>query len=585
MPGRRADSDGPGAGRRGGVMPWAIALGTLALLTWTLGDYGMAWDEGFVVERVDRLREWSGRVAGDSSPGGRAWAPATSNLRRRADYLAAAGPSAASPWSRESLRFFWPFAREEPDGHPPFYALLSLAGWAVAHHFLPPPASYRFGPAALCALTTGVIYAFMARRYGGLAGWTAALGLAAMPRVFAHEHLATTDAATLCGWTLAVVAFLGAAGPSPGRRAWTVAFGVAWGCAAATKLPGWLVPAPLLAWSLLYRDRRGLLALALGAPIAGLILYALIPTWWADPIRGVEVFLRSNLSRESRSPIPTLFFGRVYPFALPWYNTLAWTAIVTPPATLALALVGAARVILGRLRDRQGALILGCWAFFLLLRGLPGAPGHDGERQFLPAFAFLACLAGSGLAATADAVARLAPPRLARPSAVALLVLALGPAARETWRYHPLELSYYNIFIGGPAGAARAGMEPTYYWDALTPRALAWINARTDPGRSVMFAYPIPTFDYLHRWGLLRPPPHPDRDHPPRWYIVQNRPGILRTYGNCALADHLIRHARPAYAETLADAPGVPLLAVFAIEDAAEAERAMALGADRRSPP
>jgi len=570
-----APAPAPAGGRRvdlDAAMPWLVAAVSLAALAWTLGDSGMAWDEGFVVERVDRLGEWFARASGLEPA--RAWTPRTSNLESRAAYLKAAGPAAGSPWGRASLRFYWPFAREEPNGHPPFYALLSLAGRAASGRLLPPPASYRLGTACLFAATIGAIHAFVAGQHGRVAGLAASLGLLTMPRAFAHAHLATTDAPTLCLWTLAVIAFLRASGPSPARRgAWTVAFGLAWGLAAATKLTGWLVPVPLLAWSLAYRDRRGFRALALGALVAASVVYALIPTWWADPIRGLGEFFRSNLSREHRSPIPTLFFGRIYPFALPWYNTLAWTAIVTPPATLALGLVGAARVIAGRFRDRRGALILGCWAFFLAIRALPNAPGHDGERQFLPAFAFFACLAGLGLATLAGAIARRAPGRPARLSAVALLILMIGPAARQVWRHHPLELSYYNALIGGLAGAERAGMEPTYYWDSLTPDALAWINAQTAPGRSVLFAFPIPTFDYLHRWGLLRPSPVPDPAHPPRWYIVQNRPGILRTYPNCAHAAYLLDHPRPAHAVTLRDAPGVPLLAIYEFTDLAEADR------------
>ncbi|HEX8202207.1 MAG TPA: 4-amino-4-deoxy-L-arabinose transferase, partial [Isosphaeraceae bacterium] len=171
-----------------------LAAGTLVLLVATLGDFGMAWDEGFTVEREERLREWFARVAGDSSPESRAWTPVFSKLEPRSDYLRRAGPAAGSPWSRESLRFYWQFAREEPNGHPPFYALLGLAGWAVGHRVLPPPESYRLGPAALFALTVGAVYAVMARHYGRAAGAMAALGLVTMPRVFAHAHLASYDA-------------------------------------------------------------------------------------------------------------------------------------------------------------------------------------------------------------------------------------------------------------------------------------------------------------------------------------------------------------------------------------------------------
>ena len=90
---------------------------------------------------------------------------------------------------------------------------------------------------------------------------------------------------------------------------------------------------------------------------------------------------------------------------------------------------------------------------------------------------------------------------------VAFLAVAVGAGTWSTWRYHPLQLSYYNALIGGLSGAYRAGMEPTYYWDAVTPDVRDWLNAHTEQGRAVTFAFPAVTFEYLHRWGLLHPGP------------------------------------------------------------------------------
>jgi Dolichyl-phosphate-mannose-protein mannosyltransferase len=559
-----------------------IAACSLTLITATLNDYGMAWDEGFTVEREERLREWFARVGGDSSPGSQAWPVSLSKLEPRWVYVRRAGAAAESPWSRESLHYYWQFAREEPNGHPPFYALLGLAGWAVSHRLLPPPGSYRFGPSALFALTVGVVYAVVARHYGRAAGLMASLGLLTMPRMFAHAHLASYDVPTLCLWFLAVAAFLKAVEPSQrpesaaprlrsGAWAWTVAFGVAMGCAAATKFTGWFLPFPLAVWVVLYRDRRAALTLVLGGVMAALVVYALNPTWWAEPVHGVRVFLESNLTREQRlKPIPTVFFGRLYLFSLPWYNTLVLTAIVVPPLTLALALAGTGWVVAGRLRDRVGTLFLICWVFFLVLRALPNAPGHDGERQFLPAFAFLACLSGIGLMAIGTGLYRFAGPWMGRIARVGVLIVAVGAGGWSTWQYHPLQLSYFNGLIGGLSGAYRAGMEPTYYWEAVTPDVRDWLNSHTAKGRTLAFAFPAVTFEYLHYWGLLHPDPMSLR-YPPQWYIVMNRPGHLR-HPSRTIGQFLLDHARPAFVKTLDSAPDVPLVAIFSGEDAYAAD-------------
>jgi hypothetical protein len=565
------------------IIALLIAAGTLGLLSATLSDYGMAWDEGFTVEREQRVQEWFARISGNNSQWNRAWAPRLSKLESRSAYLSRAGLEAISPWSRESLRFYWPFAREEPNGHPPFYALLGLAGWAVTHHFLSPIAAYRFGPAALFSITVGVVYSLMARSYDRVSAVVAALGLLTMPRVFAHAHLASYDAPTLSLWFLAVAAFLRSVEPSQGgdpRWGWTLAFGVAWGCAAATKLTGWFLPFPLVCWVVLYRDLSAARTLGLGALVAALVVYALNPTWWADPITGLKVFFESNLSRKDLKPIPTLFFGRLYRFSLPWYNTLALTMIVVPPATLGLALLGVWRVIAGRLRDRVGTMLLGCWAFFMVLRALPDAPGHDGERQFLAGFVFLACLAGLGFTVIQAWLERVATRRVAQTLAIATVASALGAGAWSTWRYHPLQLSYYNIFIGGLSGAYRAGMEPTFYWDAVTPDVRAWLNEHTEPGDSVGFAFPAVTFEYLHRWGMLQPSPLSVSGRPPRWYVVMNRPGLLRYYPK-GLGQYLLDHGRVVFVKSLGVAPDVPLVAIFSGEEALAADRLLR-GAEKK---
>lgn len=551
-----------------------LALTTLVVLTMTLGDYGMAWDEGYTVEREERLREWFGRVMGVSGVE-TAWSPRMSKLEPRAEYLRRAGVASGSPWSRESLHFYWQFAREEPNGHPPFYALLGLAGWLVSHAFLSPLDSYRFGPAALFAVTVGAVYVELARRYGRLTGILASAGLAAMPRMFAHAHLASYDVPTMCLWFFAVAGFLQATESTQSRRRaglGLVLFGVAWGCAAGTKLTGWFIPVPIMAWIVMYRERRGAIVLGAGGLIAALVLYAMIPTWWGTPIEGVRVFLQSNLTRQKLLPIPTVFLGRLYLFSLPWYNTLLLTAIVTPPLTLLFALSGVGRVIAGRFGDRFGTMMVICWGFFLVLRALPNAPGHDGERQFLAGFVFLACLAGIGFAACRAALERVVGARGAGWASVSVLGLTLAVSAVSAWRYHPLQLSYYNLFIGGLSGAARAGLEPTYYWEAVTPDVRDWLNSHTEAGESIAFAFPAVTFEYLHHWGVLRNPPHLIRNQPPRWYVVMNRPGHLR-YPAHTLSASMLDHGTPVYVKRLAVAPEVPLVAIYSGADAMEADQ------------
>ena len=107
-------------------------------------------------------------------------------------------------------------------------------------------------------------------------------------------------------------------------------------------------------------------------------------------------FFHSNLTRDQTIAIGNLYCGELYSFALPWHNTLVWTAIAVPPAVVLLGLVGAAFGLGGWFRRSPtsdfGPGLATLWATFMVLRALPQAPGHDGTRQLALAFLFLVLL-------------------------------------------------------------------------------------------------------------------------------------------------------------------------------------------------
>ena len=278
-----------------------VAAVLLAALLGTSHDYAMAFDEGFTVKREQVLTRWFAALV--SPP---------------------PGFTRADVFSREAMERFWPFSRKEPDGHPPFYALLGLAGWRLVRDWVDPLTSYRFGPMALTAATAGFVYLFLAHRRGRLVGLTAAGLLILLPRTFAHAHYAHYDMPMTCLWILTQVAFL----KSLRSVRWSIPFGILLGLAAGTKFTGWFALVPPLAWSLFNEwlpwvrrwlgkarfgqtaqprwprpplpEWRGTYVVVLGTLIAALTLYAIQPPWWSDPIWGVQRFLDSNLSRPGR---------------------------------------------------------------------------------------------------------------------------------------------------------------------------------------------------------------------------------------------------------------------------------------------
>ena len=558
----------------------AVAISTAALMLATEPSLAIVWDEGYTLGREARLRLWF-RALVDPVRFADEWHPPVQELVQQ---VGPPPPGAGQIDTRAKLLFdprvlawFWPFAREEPHGHPPFYALVGLAG----DIFTPGRADLaraRLGPILVFSFTAGVLYGFVAGRWGRWGRWAGAASAGAwvlQPHLFAFGHYATYDALLSALWVDALILFFLAVGEEPRRVprwGWVAAFGLVAGLAADTKLTGWFVPLPCLVWVVLDRGRtrRGLLALFVGGIVALVTLYALNPPWWAEPIAGPVRFLASNLGRGETIRIKTMFLGSVVSTpdgSLPWYNTVVWTALVTPVGFLGLALAGTVRALKRWRVEPFGLLVAGHWAFLLALRALPHTPGHDGVRQFLPAFGVLAVLAGLGAASAVERWGRWGRGMIAAAILEGAVSLAL------LW---PVPLSYFSPVVGGLPGAAALGMEPTYYWDSLSGEALGWLRGHTGAGQKVQFATFPTTWLYLRDRGELPRGLLPNDPGVWSWYVVQNRTGEFRP-----LERALVRRNEPAF---VVRKFGVPLLWVFPYEQVEAFRRESGASGSREQP-
>jgi hypothetical protein len=506
---------------------FAFALATLALMLATEPRLAIVWDEGFTLGRENRIRLWI-KALRDPAAFAASWTPPTLELVQQ-DSVGPPRPdqvdTRAKLFDPAVLAWFWPFAREEPHGHPPFYAIVGLIGDLVVPSWPDLPRA-RLGPILVFSLTSGCLFGFVARRWGVWPGLAGAGAWSLQPQLFGHGHYATYDALLTSLWVDAILVFFLAIEPDDQgkprlRWAWAVALGVLFGWAADTKLTGWFLPLPFLAWALMYRSSRAWRVALVAAPVALITLYLFNPGWWGNPVGGVERFLRSNLTRGKTIPIPIRFLGTTYntPLeSLPWYNTLAWTVMATPVGFLALAIGGGVRAVRRRASEPFGLLVLGHWTFLIVLRALPHTPGHDGVRLFLPAFGVLAILAGLGAASAVELSIRWGR---------VLVAAALIEGAVSLAVMMPVPLSYFSPAVGGLQGANALGMEPTYYWDGLDDEAIDFLNANTPPGRRVRFASGSTSLLYLKQTGRLKAPLAPLDPGLDAWYVLQNRPGAF----------------------------------------------------------
>ena len=142
----------------------------------------------------------------------------------------------------------------------------------------------------------------------------------------------------------------------------------------------------------------------------------------------------------------------------------------------------------------------------------------------------------------------------------ALVVAALAEGAASIALMMPVPLSYYSPIVGGLPGATALGMEPTYFWDALSDEAIDWLNDNTPPGRSVRFATFPTSWLYLKQAGRLRVNLWQlDRTKKPAWVVIQNRPGAFGEEER-----ELVARGEPAF---VVSKLGVPLVIIYPSPD------------------
>ena len=310
-----------------------------------------------------------------------------------------------------------------------------------------------------------------ARRWGVAAGLAAGWSLLAMPRVFAHAHLAALDTFLSLFWTLALLSGARALG-SDGPRWRVIGAGALWSLALLTKIHAWLLIPLMAAWAASRLPwRRAASSLCLWATTGVALFVAGWPWLWYDTWTRWRAFWGTSVERAT---ILVEYFGRVVPDRdVPWHYPWFYFAVTVP---VGLQLLGALGLLAGwrrRREDRFPVLLAGSIGLFLAIFSTR-VPVYDGERLFLHVFPAWAMLIGLGFG---RAWARWGTGRGGRLLLTAFL-LAQGYG---TLALHPFGLSYYNLLTGGLPGAERLGLELTYWNDAVDRVLLDRLAAEATP--------------------------------------------------------------------------------------------------------
>lgn len=442
------------------------------------------------------------------------------------------GPAWFTP--QGASRIFAP-PRYNPD-HPPLGRLWLGGVHAVfrpttAHPpHQPPPVVYQLFAARMASvlafLATLLLVGWAAGRwYGRLAGTAAAAACVLMPRLFGHAHLAALESSLGLIFT-ATVLYVAAAFPAPppppeganetsregvgeppgiARRPppWRAVLlgGVLFGLALLTKIQAVLLPAPLLLWALWQYRWQAVPRMLVFGCVGGGVFFLGWPWLWLDPIEHLREYFGGKAVR------PTLYcyyLGRRYAdVAVPWHYPFVMFLTTVPVGLHALAVRGlwTGRSTRGTTpaprRDPRGALVAGVVLFVLSFFALPGVTNYDGERLFLVVYPLWGVLIGRGAAAGWSSFAAADWRAWVTP---ALFVLGVGEGLWGHFRLHPCQLSFYNVLVGGLAGADRLGFERSYWRDSFTRRFLSDVVAAVPRGSTL---YVAPVLHPANRIDLL----------------------------------------------------------------------------------
>lgn len=515
-----------------------LILGVLAFawLVPGLDDVGIAWDEPYYFDSARRIQDWAGQVV--------------------------SGPDRGRQFSQDVVRevFNW---RRYWNPHPPAYKLAMAATEATFGRWTGEVVGFRLAPLAFFSLLVACVAWMAGVTWGRVAALGAGLSLLFMPRVVGHAHIGATDTLTSLAWFMACAGLV--LYVVRDRRRYLAIGAVALGVALATKFTGYFIPVAMLLWMIAYgRSRRAVSGAVLWG-LGGLVVaWALNPLMWHDPVAETLRLVQDSLARDELIPISTYFMGRVWGYEVPAHHAVVMTLITVPVAILALAAWGGAAVSRDWEARPVGGLCVTQILFFVALMAAPGSPNHDGVRLWLPMFPFVALLAGRGFGSMIRLVRGRVPDQKAALASLGLGALFFVPPYLQTVGVAPLYLAYYNEAIGGVRGAARAGMETTYWLEAVTPAFLARVD-ETLPAGARLSAWPnVEHYEWLQVNGMLRDDIVVTEQMPPDYLLLVARRASFQPYHR-----RIYENVRPELAVEL---DGVELVGLYAWQASEENE-------------
>lgn len=461
------------------VIGLALAVCTIVVIMVTMDGVGVTWDEPLYMKAARGYMSWLGELKRGLQQG---------NLRE--------------PFSDATIARWW-MQHPTLELHPPLGKFLSGLTWAALRGALGEITAHRVSNAMLFSLLVALVFWAVASAYDTASGIFAALSLVLMPRMFFHAHLANIDTTVAITWFLAMYLFW----RYTTNRSWCIGVltGIAFGLALGTKLNAIvMLPVWVIWWLAFDRNWRTVAQLVIMGIVGVVVFVAIWPWLYHDTVNRLLYYFFMASRFKDR---PQFYLGQTPPH-VPWHYPFIITLAVVPLVITVMYSLGFVRV-LRRRSDHTGRLLVLNALVPLLIAATPFQAVYSGERHFIPAYPYLACLAGIGFGSVLDLLSaswqrfyKSMSLRTIRSITGLLLALLLVPPLLSIIDIHPYELSYYSELVGGLPGATRLGLETTF-WCETYRDALAYLNQNAEPGASVWVENPF-VLRLYQRYSLLR---------------------------------------------------------------------------------
>lgn len=421
----------------------SVSLFICAIVFFTIKDYGVTWDEPAYIQAGKKYVEWI-----------------------------------MNP-SLKTIDEYWAKNRE----HPPLAKILGGFTGYIFHDRLgwfDSTLSYRISILLFIFLLNFSLFKFVSELYGDCLALIVTVTFSFMPRVFFHSHIGALDYPVTAMWFLVVYTYW----KGQKDKKWIIISSVILGFALLTKLNAFFLYVPILfQWILNYKKeiaglilkrymgnrmdyRKGMFELISMLVFPPIIFISFWPWLWQDTFnRVIEYgFFHINHLR-----VPVYYLGNTY-FKAPWEYPILLTIITIPIIFLFLFLLGIIRNNFKSHRDFT--LIILFNALFPLFIISASKTKYDGIRLFLPAFPFIAIIAGIGTNYLFGISKTL---KFQKAVIFIYTLLFLLTIYFSIIRYHPYQISYFNALVGGVDGACQLGFEPEY-WGSPYREMLPWLE-------------------------------------------------------------------------------------------------------------